>query len=277
MRWFENTCKKAQMKGLVKFAVVDATTKKKVWITVEALFVEGATNLLSQRTLYEDHNFCAQTSEDQEVTTLSNQVKHITWEFDMVDGLYQTMVEIPRSQLAVLQTTVQPARSLRLWHHRLAHANWQVIREMASKELVRGLELSKEDQRKKGQCFNCDMAKMKRMSFHLKNPSRATNPFDKVLMDLSFIQETTMEGHTMYLHLLDEGSRYQWVYGQKTKEETVNNLKCFRDMVRAKHQTVVKTFHSDQGTEFLNQAMKEMCAGETIQIFSHPHSPRRYA
>ncbi|ETK83992.1 hypothetical protein L915_10983, partial [Phytophthora nicotianae] len=56
-----------------------------------------------------------------------------------------TMVEVPRSQLAVLQTNAQPARSLRLWHYRLAHANWQVIREMASNVLVRGLELSKED------------------------------------------------------------------------------------------------------------------------------------
>ncbi|KAG6964976.1 hypothetical protein JG688_00007448 [Phytophthora aleatoria] len=122
MRWFENTYKKAQMKGLVKFAIVDVTTKKKVWITVEALFVEGATNLLSQRTLYEEYGYCAQTSEDQEVTTLSNRVKHINWEFDLVGGLYQTMVEIQRSQLVVLQTTAQPAKSLRLWHHHLAHA-----------------------------------------------------------------------------------------------------------------------------------------------------------
>ncbi|KAF4132876.1 Integrase core domain [Phytophthora infestans] len=183
------------------------------------------------------------------------------------------MVEVPSSQLAVLQTTTQPARSLRLWHYHLAHANWQVIREMASKQLVRGLELSMEDQGKREQCYNCDKAKMKRMSFRHTMASRATNPFDKVLMDLSFIQESTMEGYTMYLHLMDEGSRYQWVYGQKTKEETVNNLKCFREMVRAKHHAVVKPFHSDQGTKFTNQAVAKMCAGETIQIFSHPHPP----
>ncbi|RAW41229.1 hypothetical protein PC110_g2597 [Phytophthora cactorum] len=133
------------MKGLVIFAIVDATTKKKVWINVEALCVEGATNLLSQRALYEEYGYCAQKSEDQEETTLSNRVKHINWEFDLVGGLYQTIVEIPRSQLAVLQTTAQSAKSLRLWYHRLAHANWQVIQDMALKELVRGLKMSKED------------------------------------------------------------------------------------------------------------------------------------
>ncbi|KAF4043785.1 hypothetical protein GN244_ATG03655 [Phytophthora infestans] len=159
MKWFENTYKKAQMKGLVKFAIVDAATKMKVWIPVEALFVEGTTNLLSQRVLYKDNGFFAQISESQEVTTLPNRVKHIIWDFDMVSGLYQTMVGLPRSQLAVLQTAAQPARSLRLWHYRPEHANWQVIQEMASKGFVRGLELSKEDQGKKGQCYNCGICK----------------------------------------------------------------------------------------------------------------------
>ncbi|KAJ8525381.1 hypothetical protein ON010_g15734 [Phytophthora cinnamomi] len=60
----DNTSGKAQMKGLVKFVIVDALTKKKVWITVEALYVEGATHLLSQRTLCKDYGYTAQPSED---------------------------------------------------------------------------------------------------------------------------------------------------------------------------------------------------------------------
>ncbi|KAE9333010.1 hypothetical protein PR003_g14232 [Phytophthora rubi] len=82
-----------------------------------------------------------------------------------------------------------------------------------------------------------------------------------------------MEGYTMYLHLIDEGSRYQLWYGQRAKEETVAKLKNFRDMVSAKHQKLVRTFHSDRGTEIMNDAMAEQCADESIQIFTHPHSP----
>ncbi|POM64845.1 Hypothetical protein PHPALM_19568 [Phytophthora palmivora] len=147
MRWFENTRVKAQMKGLVKFAIFDANTQKKVWITLEALHVDRATNLISQRKLYEEYGYCVHTSEDQEITTLKNCVKHCNWQFNMVGGLYQTMVEIPKPQppLAVLQTLVQTPRSLRLWHQRLAHANWQVIKDMATQGLVSSLELSKLD------------------------------------------------------------------------------------------------------------------------------------
>ncbi|EGZ11399.1 hypothetical protein PHYSODRAFT_518413 [Phytophthora sojae] len=199
------------MQGQIKFAIVDAHTKTRVWIAVEVLYVEGATNLLSQRMLYKEYGFFAQTSEDQEVTTLTHRVKHITWTFDMVGELYQTMVEVQRPQptLAVLQTSAQPTRKLRKWHHRLALANWQVIKDMSSKEMVRGLELTKEDRSGKAQCIDCDMAKMKRMPFKKTTPERAKVPFVKVLMDLGFLSVPTLEGNTVYLHLIDEGSRYQ--------------------------------------------------------------------
>uniref|UniRef100_H3H819 CCHC-type domain-containing protein n=1 Tax=Phytophthora ramorum TaxID=164328 RepID=H3H819_PHYRM len=276
MKWFDNSRKKAQMKGLIKFAIVDAQTKARVWITVEALYVEGATNLLSQRKLYKEYGFFAQTSKDQEVTTLTNRVKHIAWQFEMVGDLYQTMVEVPRSQptLAVLQTSAQPTRKLRMWHYRLAHANWQVIKDMSSKEMVKGLELTKEDRCGKANCLDCDMAKMKRMSFKKATPERATVPFVKVLMDLGFLGVPTLEGNNVYLHLIDEGSRYQWLYGQKTKEETVEKLKCFRDQVSAKHHKIVNTFHSDQGTEFLNQDMSAMCA---VAVFLECYGEKQLA
>ncbi|KAE9213995.1 hypothetical protein PF005_g9995 [Phytophthora fragariae] len=251
MKWFDNSRKKVQMQGLIKFAIVDAQTNARVWITVEAFYVEGATNLLSQRKLYKEYGFLAQTSEDQEETTLTNRVKYIAWKFDIIADLYQTTVEVPRSlqTLAVLQTSAQPTRNLRMWHHRLAHANWQVIKDISSKEMVKGLELTKEDRCGKADCLDCDMAKMKRMSFKKTTPKRSSVSFVKVLMDLSFIAVPTLECNTVYLHLIDEGSRYQWLYGQKTKEK----MKCFRDEVSAKYHKLVNTFHSDQGTEFVNQ------------------------
>ncbi|EEY66096.1 uncharacterized protein PITG_03638 [Phytophthora infestans T30-4] len=193
MKWFENTYKKAQMKGLVKFAIVDAATKMKVWIPVEALFVEGTTNLLSQRVLYKDNGFFAQISESQEVTTLPNRVKHIIWDFDMVSGLYQTMVGLPRSQLAVLQTAAQPARSLRLWHYRPEHANWQVIQEMASKGFVRGLELSKEDQAR-SVLFSCDLpVKTPRRSHRFRKKSTQLKDFVSTVFSSSASATASMK------------------------------------------------------------------------------------
>ncbi|KAG6572566.1 ABC transporter G family member 31 [Phytophthora cinnamomi] len=277
MKWVEkSTTLKPKFKGLVRLVMTDAITRMKVPITIEALFVDGATNILSQRLMYVHHGFKSQTSDDQESITLTNSTMKYTWKFGIVNGLYQSVVEIPRSckVMSVLQiSTSTPSSSLKLWHLRLAHANWQAIREMETKGLVVGINLGREGQKAKGECYDCDIAKMKRMSFRKTAPKRTTVPFKKVYMDLGFIQVPTMEGYTVYLHLIDEGSRFQWYYGQQTKDETVDRLKDFRDLIKAKHQMLVSVFHSDQGTEFLNTTMAEQLAGESLQIFSHPHTP----
>jgi hypothetical protein len=98
---------------------------------------------------------------------------------------------------------------------------------MEAKELVTGMKLTRAEQKRKKDCVNCDITKMKRMSFHKTSPQRTTVPFMNVFMDLGFIQPPTVAGHTVYLHLIDEGSRYQWLYMLKTKDETVNRLRGF--------------------------------------------------
>jgi hypothetical protein len=35
----------------------------------------------------------------------------------------------------------------------------------------------------------------------------------------------------------------------------------------------VKIYHSDQGTEFVNEDVARQLAGESIQVFSHPYTP----
>ncbi|GMF29787.1 unnamed protein product [Phytophthora fragariaefolia] len=91
------------------------------------------------------------------------------------------------------------------------------------------------------------------------------------MMDLGFHIEPTMEGYKVYLHGLDEGSRYQWIL-QQNKEETAQKLVEFSDHVKARFGKMVNIFHSDQGPEFTCRDVARMCAGESIQIFAHPHT-----
>ncbi|POM60532.1 hypothetical protein PHPALM_30603 [Phytophthora palmivora] len=69
--------------------------------------------------------------------------------------------------MTVLQTSHQAKNTLRLWHLRLTHANGQAIKTMAAEKLAKGLELSKSELNSKSRCYNCKMAKMKRMSFRM--------------------------------------------------------------------------------------------------------------
>jgi hypothetical protein len=117
MKWVESsTTRKPKCRGLVNLVMTDAVTTRKVPVTIEALFVDGATNILSQRELYLKHGYKSQTSDDQENITLTNSVMKCMWRFDIADGLYRTLVEIPQPHevMAVMQiasTTGQPSMS----------------------------------------------------------------------------------------------------------------------------------------------------------------------
>ncbi|KUF77446.1 hypothetical protein AM588_10000038 [Phytophthora nicotianae] len=201
LEWIEkSTTLEPKYKGLIKLEMVDVVTKKKVPVTIEAEFVDGATNLLSQRIMFLKHGFKSQTSDDKETNRLANSPNKWTVDFGIVDGLYRADVVIPRPRkksLAVLVATTQ-STSLALWHMRLAHTNWQAIKEMESKGLVSDLKLARSDRKVEGSCYDCDLAKMKRMSFK-KTSHNEPHTFEKVFMDLGFLQVPTMEGHKVYL------------------------------------------------------------------------------
>ncbi|EEY65276.1 uncharacterized protein PITG_16919 [Phytophthora infestans T30-4] len=77
---------------MIKMVIVDAVLKAKIMITVEALFVDGATAATDM-------------SDDQDTSTLVNPVTKHTWKFGILDGLYQSVVETPQQSksLALLQ------------------------------------------------------------------------------------------------------------------------------------------------------------------------------
>lgn len=91
-------------------------------------------------------------------------------------------------------------------------------------------------------------------------------------MDLTFVSVKTASGHSMLLHLVVVATRFKWIYLQKAKSDTVANVKAFNDLILATFVRQIKTFHSDQGGEFQSQAMTDMLAGTSRQIFSHPHA-----
>ncbi|OWZ13020.1 hypothetical protein PHMEG_00013729 [Phytophthora megakarya] len=119
------TTTKQKYKGKVNVVVVDSVTKLNVPVIVEALFVDGATNIISQRLLFVVNGFRSQASDDQETNILTNLVLKCNWTFDVIGGLYQSVVEIPQASrtLAMLQIPTQSSSVLKMWHLRLAHAN----------------------------------------------------------------------------------------------------------------------------------------------------------
>src|SRR5437879_2644150 len=57
--------------------------------------------------------------------------------------------------------------------------------------------------------------------------------------------------------LVDDYTRYCRIYLLKTKNGVETAIKHFWEMVQTQFETKVKRFHSDNGTEYINQTVSE--------------------
>lgn len=142
--------------------------------------------------------------------------------------------------------------SLELWHHRLGHmpiANMQHIPEL--KHLP---------QRSTKVCITCPLAKFTKLPFSLSN-SHADKIFDLVHVDIWGPYKVCTKGKFRYfLTIVDDKSRYTWVYLLQYKSEALTTLQTFMSYVQTHFRNSVKTLRSDNGLEFDNEQCKQFFA-----------------
>ncbi|KAL8114339.1 hypothetical protein AgCh_021260 [Apium graveolens] len=144
------------------------------------------------------------------------------------------------------------------WHKKLSHLNFNNINELVKKDLVRGLEKSVFSP--DGLCDSFQKAKQRKSSFKSKTGSSILEPYHLLHVDLFGPVNVISIAKTIYaMVIVDEFTRYTWVYFLHTKSETASIL---IDHVRQLDKLVkdsVKKIRSDNGTEFKNVIMEEFC------------------
>lgn len=74
--------------------------------------------------------------------------------------------------------------------------------------------------------------------------------------------------------LVDDHTRFMWVYAIKTKTDALNVFKKFKEFERER-ELKVKTLRSDRGGEFLNNLFTAYCDQTGIKrMFSAPYRNR---
>ncbi|KAF5367653.1 hypothetical protein D9757_010984 [Collybiopsis confluens] len=160
--------------------------------------------------------------------------------------------------------------SLAMWHARFGHADVNMIRIMAKRGLVDGLEVT--DYELCGKCEPCLFAKAKRLPFDdIVIP--ASEPLDRVSLDLWGPSRTRSLGGANYMLLAcDDGTGIPFPYFSPNKESQ-SILKYVQDFVKmAERQTgrKVKVFRVDMGREFDNKLMDAWCAERGIIVEKVP-------
>ena len=126
-----------------------------------------------------------------------------------------------------------------------------------------------------GLCDSCQKAKQRKTSFKSKTESSILEPYHLLHIDLfGPVNVMSIFKKRYALVIVDEYTRYTWVYFMHTKDESPSILLDHVRELEKGSTYKVKIIRSDNGTEFKNSSMEEFCKLKGIkQEFSAPGTP----
>ena len=243
--------------GPAVLPVVDAVTQKthKIYLKEAWLSESAAFNLISVSALTKaGYNVMFKEGgsviyNDQNVIQVDSRNKLFYLDLEGADN---TPTDGDAIHFAMVKA--EQGVSLAQWHARLSHAGVSQIERMAkmteSSCPVTGLNVSSYN---KCMCEACILSKMRDDTHPSKTTHKAFKMYEVLWTDLEGpLSQPTRNGEKYILGLMDEKSRWLWVFLLKTKDEAVNVVNDFL----TEHPEVaglVQVVKSDQGGEYRTQ------------------------
>ncbi|KAK1650213.1 hypothetical protein QYE76_068018 [Lolium multiflorum] len=162
-----------------------------------------------------------------------------------------------------------------LWHRRLGHVNMRNLKQLLKGEHIVGLtDISFEKDRV---CSACVAGKQLKKSHPIKSIVTTSRPLELLHLDLFGPSHYDTLGGSKYgLVIVDDYSRYSWVFLLKSKDETHREFIIFAKKAQRMYESEIKAIRTDNGTEFKNYTMQEFVDDEGIKHeFSAPYTPQQ--
>ncbi|GKC54887.1 retrovirus-related pol polyprotein from transposon TNT 1-94, partial [Tanacetum coccineum] len=142
-----------------------------------------------------------------------------------------------------------------LWHRRLSHLNFDTINDLSKLDLVDGLLKFKYG--KDHLCSACERGKSKKASHPPKLIPSDYSKLELLHMDLCGpMRVASVNGKKYILVIVDDFSRFTWVYFLRSKDETPEIIKKFIAQAQLNYKAKVCKIRTDNGTEFKNATLK---------------------
>ncbi|GJZ32350.1 retrovirus-related pol polyprotein from transposon TNT 1-94 [Tanacetum coccineum] len=142
-----------------------------------------------------------------------------------------------------------------LWHRGLSHLNFGTINDLTRLDLVDGLPKFKYG--KDHLCSACERGKGKKASRPLKLVPSDHSKLELLHMDLCGpMRVASIYGKKYILVIVDDYSRYTWVFFLHSKDETLEIIKKFIAQAQLNYKAKVCKIRIDNGTEFKNETLK---------------------
>jgi transposase InsO family protein len=126
-------------------------------------------------------------------------------------------------------------------------------------------------------CAACQAGKQVGSTHHSKNVMTTSRPLELLHMDLfGPVAYLSIGGSKYGLVIVDDFSRFTWVFFLQDKSETQGTLKCFLRRAQNEFELKVKKIRSDNGSEFKNLQVEEYLEEEGVKLeFSAPYTPQQ--
>ncbi|GKB77342.1 retrovirus-related pol polyprotein from transposon TNT 1-94 [Tanacetum coccineum] len=169
---------------------------------------------------------------------------------------------VPKGGLTCLFTKATSYES-KLWHRRLGHLNFKTMNKLVKGNLVRCLpsKLLENDQT----CVACQKGKQHTASCKSKIENSISLPLHLLrmyLFGLTFVKSIMKKIYCLVV--IDDYSRFTWVFFLATKDKTSGILKSFITGIENLVDHKVKVIRCDNGTEFKNKEMNQFCEKKGI-------------
>ncbi|GJW86231.1 retrovirus-related pol polyprotein from transposon TNT 1-94 [Tanacetum coccineum] len=143
-----------------------------------------------------------------------------------------------------------------LWHRRLSHLNFSAINHLARHGLVRGVLKLKFE--KNHLCSACAMGKSKNKPHKPKSKDTNQEKLYLLHMDLCGPMRVVSVSRNKYILIIaDVYSRFTWVKCLRSKDEAPDFIIKFLKMIQVRLKVPVQRIRTDNGTEFVNQTLRE--------------------
>ncbi|GJV31368.1 hypothetical protein Tco_1391768 [Tanacetum coccineum] len=194
---------------------------------------------------------------------------------DRSSNLYTIALnEIASNSLACLLAKASSSQSW-LWHQRLSHLNFATINNLVKNNLVRGLPKMKFE--KDHLCSACEQGKIHRKHHKSKTAFASNKPLYLLHMDLCGpMRVESINGKRYVLVVVDDYSRYTWVFFLHSKDEASEVIISFIKKTQVNLQLQVQRVRTDNGTEFKNKTLAKFFDEVGIsQQFSAARTPQQ--
>ena len=179
--------------------------------------------------------------------------------------LYSFSHFVPKSSSQALLThSTLPST---LWHERFGYLATRHLQQLSRKHMVKGLpsiNFSKGD--------NTSSVDMHLEEKNVKGKStRTSDVLQLVHMVLAgpFAVTSVSQGRYI-LTLVDDFSRFTWVYFLHHKNEVVQKLKAFKTHVERKSRKAIKVLKVDNENRYIDRRLKNFCRVEGIDLQNSP-------